>query len=99
MNDVQEDRSRRTFCPPSNPSYLRSLVVVGTKSFFAKKIKLSQSSRRSANFSMITLSMWPKILANLLTITKMIFSDHPSITKILEILPSVSPIRNLLLSQ
>ena len=61
------------------PPLLESLKmsVVGTKSFFAKKIKLSQSSRRSANFSMIILSMLPKILANLLTNTKMIFLITP----------------------
>ena len=71
------ERCRRTFGPPSNPSYLIRLVVVGTKSFFAKKIKLSQSSGRSANFSMIILSMLPKILANLQTNTKMIFLITP----------------------
>ena len=67
----------KDFWPTIKPFYLRRLVVVGTKSFFAKKIKLSQSSRRSANFSMIILSMLPKILANLLTNTKMIFLITP----------------------
>ena len=70
----------KSLCPSTHNSVFRRaprLVVVGTKSFFAKKIKLSQSSRRSANFSMIILSMWPKILANLLTITRMIFLITP----------------------
>ena len=87
MNDMQEDRSRRTFGPPSNPYYLRSLDKIASDQpevcelFNDHFVNVGKDIDKSSDHY------------------KDDFSNHPSLTKILEILPSVSLIRNLLLSQ
>ena len=87
MNDMHEDRSRRTFGPPSNPYYLRSLDKIVSEQpevcelFNDHFVKVAKDIDKSSDHY------------------KEDVSNHPSITKFWKILPSVSLIRNLLLSQ